>query len=70
MKMSVHQSGNSGIGKVGSVGHTWVCLGHNLHVGSCDYCHVPLGVSSFSFSAYKMYGNGHCVTGPEAAIFD
>ena len=71
MNMSVHQSSSSGVAKVASsVVHTWVRLRHNLHVGSHDYCHAPLGVSSFSFSAYKMYGNGHRVAGPEAAIFD
>ena len=71
MNMSVHQSSSSGVAKLASsVVHTWVRPRHNFLVGSHDYCHAPLGVSSFSFSAYKMYGNGHRVAGPEAAIFD
>ena len=56
MEKSVYQSSSSGIVKEGSVGHSWVHPRHNLHVGSHDHCHATLGVSSFSFSAYKMSG--------------
>ena len=68
MKMSIHQSSSGGVVKEGSV--------HGAQFGTfptqlaCNYCRAPLEVSSFLFSAYKMYGNGRRVTGPEAAIFD